>query len=102
MGTSSFFETLESRKAQFWQECQACATHHNSLRGDQWFWPEDGVEDFFEHWAATNKQGQMRWEAQDSWSIAHRMGSYMKRRRRLNSYYEAQLEKARGKHSAKP
>ena len=97
MSTSSFFETLESRRAQFWQTCQACAAHHNGLRGDQWDWPLDGVEDFFSYWSATNKQGQMRWETLPFWSISSRMGSYMKRRRWLESIYEAHLEKARGK-----
>ena len=101
MATSSFFETLESRKAQFWQQCLKCAAHHNGLRGDQWDWPQDGVEDFFSHWSATNKQGQMRWETIPFWSISSRMGSYMKRRRFLNSYYDARLENARGKQRTK-
>ena len=69
MATSSFFETLESRKAQFWQKCRACAAHHNARYGDHWEWPQDGVEDFFSHWSATNKQGQMRWETIPFWLI---------------------------------
>ena len=97
MSTSSFFETLESRKAQFWKKCQTCAAHHNARYGDHWFWPEDGVEEFFNYWKAVNKQGQMRWEMQPYWDISSRMGSYMKRRRWLESIYEAHLEKARGK-----
>ena len=101
MSTSSFFETLESRRAQFWKKCQKCAAHHNGLRGDQWDWPEDGVEEFFCYWSATNKQGQMRWETLPFWSISSRMGSYMKRRRWLESIYEAHLEKARGKQRQK-
>ena len=55
MSTSSFFETLESRRAQFWQKCFACAAHHNARRGKIIQWPEDVVEDFFNHWSATNK-----------------------------------------------
>ena len=101
MATSSFFETLESRKAQFWQQCLKCAAHHNGLRGDRWDWPQDGVEDFFNYWKAVNKQGQMRWEMQPYWDISSRMGSYMKRRRWLESIYEAHLEKARGKQRTK-
>ena len=101
MATSSFFETLESRKAQFWQQCRACAAHHNARYGDHWEWPQDGVEEFFSYWSATNKQGQMRWETLPFWSISSRMGSYMKRRRFLNSYYDARLENARGKQRTK-
>ena len=101
MSTSSFFETLESRKAQFWKKCQTCAAHHNARYGDHWFWPEDGVEEFFNYWKAVNKQGQMRWEMQPYWDISSRMGSYMKRRRWLESIYEAHLEKARGKKRTK-
>ncbi|MBQ9192073.1 MAG: hypothetical protein IJ142_10845 [Bacteroidaceae bacterium] len=88
---------MESRKAQFWKQCQTCAAHHNARRGDRWDWPEDGVEEFFNYWKAVNKQGQMRWEMQPYWDISSRMGSYMKRRRWLESIYEAHLEKARGK-----
>jgi len=101
MATSSFFETLESRKAQFWQQCLACAAHHNARYGDHWFWPEDGVEEFFNYWKAVNKQGQMRWEMQPYWDISSRMGSYMRRRRYLERYWEAKLERARGKQRTK-
>ena len=101
MATSSFFETLESRKAQFWQQCRACAAHHNARYGDHWEWPQDGVEEFFSYWSATNKLGQMRWETIPFWSISSRMGSYMKRRRFLNSYYDARLENARVKQRQK-
>ena len=90
MALSSFFETLESRKAKFWQQCCACAARHPE-------WPKDGVEDFFCYWTAANKEGQMRWEAMEFWSTGHRMGSYMKRRRFLNNFYETRLERARGK-----
>ena len=101
MSTSSFFETLESRKAQFWKQCQTCAAHHNARRGDRWDWPEDGVEEFFNYWKAVNKQGQMRWEMQPYWDISSRMGSYMRRRRYLERYWEAKLERARGKQRQK-
>ena len=101
MSTSSFFETLESRKAQFWQQCQTCAAHHNARRGDRWEWPEDGVEEFFNYWKAVNRQGQMRWEMQPYWDISSRMGSYMRRRRYLERYWEAKLERARGKQRTK-
>ena len=101
MSTSSFFETLESRKAQFWKKCQTCAAHHNARYGDHWFWPEDGVEEFFNYWKAVNKQGQMRWEMQPYWDISSRMGSYMRRRRYLERYWEAKLERARGKQRTK-
>ena len=101
MATSSFFETLESRKAQFWQKCQACAAHHNARRGEHPEWPKDGVEDFFSYWSATNKLGQMRWETIQFWSISERMGSYIKRRRYLERYWEAKLERARGKQRTK-
>ena len=101
MSTSSFFETLESRKAQFWQQCLACAAHHNARRGDHWEWPQDAVEDFFNWWKAINKQGVMRWETMPFWDLSSRMGSYMRRRRYLNNYYENQLERARGKQRTK-
>ena len=101
MSTSSFFETLESRKAQFWQQCRACAAHHNARYGDHLEWPQDGVEDFFSYWSATNKLGQMRWETIQFWSIGERMGSYMKHRRWLIAIYEARLERARGKQRTK-
>ena len=101
MATSSFFETLESRKAQFWQQCLACAAHHNARRGEHLEWSQDGVEDFFSHWSATNKLGQMRWETIQFWSISERMGSYMKHRRWLIAIYEARLERARGKQRTK-
>lgn len=94
MQFSSFFETLESRKAKFWQQCCACAARHPE-------WPKDGVEDFFLHWTAVNRQGQMRWELQNFWSTGHRMGSYMKHRRYLDQYWNARLERARGKAQAK-
>ena len=101
MSTSSFSETLESRRAQFWQTCQACAAHHNGLRGDQWDWPLDGVEDFFSYWSATNKLGQMRWETLPFWSISSRMGSFMKHRRYLINYWKIKEERARGKQRTK-
>ena len=101
MSTSSFFETLESRKAQFWQQCRACAAHHNARYGDHLEWPQDGVEDFFSYWSATNKLGQMRWETLPFWSISSRMGSFMKHRRYLINYWKIKEERARGKAQAK-
>jgi len=94
MATSSFFETLESRKAKFWQQCCACAARHPE-------WPKDGVEDFFSYWTAVNREGQMRWEAMEFWGLGQRMHSYMKRRRFLNNFYETRLERARGKQRTK-
>ena len=94
MAISSFFENLESRKAKFWQQCCACAARHPE-------WPKDGVEDFFCYWTAVNSEGQMRWEAMEFWSTGHRMGSYMKRRRYLEQYWDVKLDRARGKAQAK-
>ena len=101
MASSSFFETLELRRSRFWQQCTECAAHHNARRGDTWPWPQDGVEDFFSHWSAVDRRGQMRFEKEEFWSISHRMGSYMKRRRYLNAFYEARLENARGRRQGK-
>ena len=94
MATSSFFETLESRKAQFWKQCLACAALHTE-------WPQDGVKDFFLWWTQTDSTGKMAFELEKKWGIGHRMNSYMKRRRFLNSYYDARLENARGKQRTK-
>ena len=103
MSSSSFFETLELRKRKFWQQCTECATHHNARlrRGVECEWPQDGVEDFFSHWSAVDRRGQMRFEKEEFWSISQRMGSYMKRRRWLESIYEAHLERARGRRQGK-
>ena len=95
MPSSSFFDDLKLRRNKFWQQCIECAAHHNERRGVVWEWPQDGVEDFFSHWSAMNRQGQMRWETIPFWSIGERMGSFMKRRRYLNAYYDAKLENAR-------
>ena len=43
----------------------------------------------------------MRWEIQSYWDISSRMGSYMRRRRYLERYWEAKLERARGKQRTK-
>ena len=94
MQFSSFFETLESRKAKFWQQCCACAARHPE-------WPKDGVEDFFMYWTAVNRQGQMRWEALQFWGLGQRMNSFMKRRRYLEQYWDVKLNRARGKAQAK-
>ena len=88
MAASVFFENLEERKAKFWQQCLRCAAHHQE-------WPRDGVQDFFLHWSAINRIGQMKWETLPFWSTGHRMGSYMKHRRYLESYYAAKLENVR-------
>ena len=91
---SSFFETLESRKAQFWKQCLACAAHHNE-------WPQDGVKDFFLWWTQTDTTGRMSFELEKKWGIGHRMNSYMKRRQHLEAYWDAKLERARGKQRQK-
>ena len=43
-----------------------------------------------------NRKWLMRWELLPFWSISQRMGNSMKRRRYLESYFEARLERARG------
>ena len=93
---------FKERRERFWEQCKECAARHNERigRGVVWDWPEDGVTDFFLYYAAVNKNGLMRWEVEEFWDISGRMASYMKRRRYLESYYGAKLEKARGKKAA--
>ena len=86
----SFFSNLKERKENFWKQCLECAARHPE-------WPYDGVKDFFSHWTAINRMGQMRWETLQFWGLGERMASFMKRRRHLESYWEIKLERARGK-----
>ena len=98
---ANFSKEFELRRSKFWQECQECAAHHNARRGVLYEWPMDGVEDFFSHWSAANKQEVMRWEKIEFWSIGERMGSFMKHRRYLDRYWDAKLERARGTRRSK-
>ena len=89
----SVFDDIEKRKAKFWQQCLECEAHHPE-------WPHEAWRDFFLLWSEENECGLMRWETLPFFGLGHRMGSYMKRRRYLESYYGAKLERVRGKKAA--
>ena len=99
---ANFSKDFKERKEKFWIECQECAARHNGQIKPEHshIWDEDAVSDFFLHYAAANKKGQMRWELEEFWDIRWRMVAYMKRRRYLVSYWDIKLERARGKKAA--
>jgi hypothetical protein len=90
MASVDFFKTLDDRKRRLWAEvCRSAARHPE--------WPRDALEDFFLFWTENGRDGIMKFERQQDFSVGHRIGSYMKRRRYLEIYWTSKLDKVRGK-----
>ena len=90
MDSVDFFKTLDDRKRRLWAEvCRSAARHPE--------WPRDALEDFFLFWTENGRDGIMKFERLKDFSVGHRMGSYMKKRRWLEQCWEAKLDKVRGK-----
>ena len=92
MASVDFFKTLDDRKRRLWEEvCRSAARHPE--------WPRDALEDFFLFWTENGRDGIMKFERLRDFSVGHRMGSYMKRRKWLTAVYTARLERAQGQKS---
>lgn len=93
MASSDFFKDLDARRQRFWQSVCQCATRHPE-------WPRDGVEDFFLWWTQPTPYGRMKFELERTFGVGIRMASYMRRRSYLERYWEAHVERARGRKPA--